>query len=108
MRGHAIRIIVLLWLGWYLSGPLAATIDRWDGPREETHDIEFNAGGGVVLIAAVFCFAILLAKKFRERFLSPFRNVWEAVAPDLVFARLGIYLLANLDCSHSPPFPIRI
>jgi hypothetical protein len=108
MRGRALRIVVLLWFGWYLSGPLAATIDRWDGPRQEFHDIQFNAGGGVVLVAAAFCFAIFLVKKFRERFLSPLRSVCQAVVGLFAPDPQPIHLEAKLDSNRSPPFPIRI
>lgn len=108
MRGRAIRFIVLLWLGWYLSGPLAAIVDKWDGPQQEWEDLQFNAGGGAVLIAAVFCLAVLLAKKYRERFLSPHGNVSEAVVSILASGPLPTRWLANLEPNRSPPFPIRI
>ena len=108
MRGCVLRVIVLLWLGWYLSGPLAATVDTWDGPRQEARDIQFNAGGGVVLLAAVFCFSILLAKKMYERIsircgdarLS-FTALDDPGRPRAVWN-------ATLSVGHSPPFPIRI
>ncbi len=36
----------LLWLGWYLSGPLFETLDYWDAPQEEVRDIMPSAGLG--------------------------------------------------------------
>jgi len=33
MKRSAAKLFVLLWLGWYLSGPVAETIDFWDTPQ---------------------------------------------------------------------------
>jgi hypothetical protein len=108
MRGRVLRMIVLLWLGWYLSGPLAATVDSWDGPRQEFRDIQFNAGGGVVLVACVFCFSILLAEKFRERLLSPFRNIRQGITSVEPGSRPQELMRAVFGSNHSPPFSLRI
>lgn len=101
-------MIVLLWFGWYLSGPIAATFDTWDGPLQEFHDIQFNAGGGVALIAAVFCFSILLVKKLQERFLSPFRYVVQGTHLKMALVCPRVLQEATVYSNHSPPLPIRI
>ena len=67
MTRRALRILILLWLGWYLSGPLCETIDFWDTPPEEMRDVMRSAGGAATLVAAIFCFGMLLFRKWRER-----------------------------------------
>ena len=108
MKRRALRIAVLLWLGWYLSGPLCETFDFWDPPRAEIHDIERNAGGAVTLVAAIICFAIFVMRKWRERFSSLARTLQDRFLP------LNLYLPvfatpAAHTSSHSPPLlPLRI
>ena len=54
MKIHWLSVVVLLWLGWYISGPVAETFDFWDTPRLEIRDIANNADGGIALVAAIF------------------------------------------------------
>jgi hypothetical protein len=108
MRRRALRIAVLFWLGWYLSGPVCATFDFWDTPREETHDIQRNAGGAVTLVAAIFCFAVYLIRKWRERcsFQAQTLRGW---LPALSFYFPTLVATAPPVSSHSPPLsPLRI
>src|SRR5262245_15016924 len=51
MKRLALKGLIFLWLGWYLSGPIVETIDTWDSPQNEMQDVLFNAGGAITLIA---------------------------------------------------------
>jgi hypothetical protein len=66
MNRQVLRILFLLWLGWYLSGPLFEMVDRWDTPQEEMGDVLWSASGAVSLLAAGVCIGILVFQKFRE------------------------------------------
>jgi purine-cytosine permease-like protein len=108
MKRHALRIAVLLWLGWYLSGPIAATFDFWDPPREEMHDVQRNAGGLVTFLALVACFGIAAVRKLRQRsrYLA---TVAASLSLALIFRLSASLLLAIPTSSHSPPLlPLRI
>jgi hypothetical protein len=107
MRQRALRIIILLWLGWYLAGPLAEVVDRWDGPRAEVHDIQSNAGGRLTLLAAAFCFAIFWVKKLRE-YCRDLSRTFCRQLPSLRFTHLLALGTALPVDIHSPPFPLRI
>ena len=51
-----VKVLIFLWLGWYLSGPIVETIDTWESPQNEMQDVIFNAAGMLTLIAlAVLC-----------------------------------------------------
>ena len=98
---------MLFWIGWYLAGPLAVTIDCWDGPRQEIHDILFNAGGGVTLVACAFSLVMLQAKKFRDSCSLPYHGERAPIAADLLgpaFAPLDPFTVFI----HSPPTTLRI
>jgi hypothetical protein len=108
MSRRALRIAMLLWLGWYLSGPVCATFDFWDSPREEAHDVQRNAGGAVTLVAAIFCFAIYLSRKWRER-CSFWATTLRGWLPPLSFHLPTLVTTARPASSHSPPLsPLRI
>ena len=50
------KVLILLWLSWYFSGPIVETIDTWESPQNEMQDVIFNAAGALTLIAlAVLC-----------------------------------------------------
>ena len=104
MRGRLLRIVVLLWIGWYLSGPAAETFDYWDGPSQEVHDVMFNAGGGVT-VAAFALFLILRSKTLRKRFTCPLRSVCLLVVS--YTTKLVVFgSRLPLSASHSPPVPL--
>src|SRR6516225_5785148 len=63
MKRRAVKVFFVLWFASYLSGPLAETIDFWDPPTEEMRDVQRNAGGAMVLVAAAVCIGILLLLK---------------------------------------------
>jgi len=98
---------VLFWIGWYLSGPLAETIDHWDGPRQEIQDILFNAGGGVTLVACAFSLVILQAKKLRESCSLPDHNEGAPIASAMIAPAVAALHLFAVSI-HSPPIFLRI
>lgn len=108
MRYQTLRIAMLLWLGWYLSGPLGASFDSWDPPREAVHDVARNAGGAVTLVGAIFCFAAYFIRKWRERCSFPAR-ILRGWLPPLSFYLPTFVVTARPASSHSPPVsPLRL
>lgn len=102
-----LRILVLLWLGWYLSGPVAETIDFWDPPTEEMHDVLRNAAGTAVLVAAAVCIGIVLLRKLREGFEYLAQAFRQHSLP--LTSTTPVYLpLTAPFATHSPPLPLRI
>ncbi len=110
MKGRILRILVLLWLAWYIWGPLDPVVDYWDSPRQTLSDMERQANGTVVLVAAAFAFAPLQVRKLRERFhrsLRAMRSV--AVAPAAPLEPLWAALAPTpIQTIHAPPAPLRI
>ena len=104
---RALRILILLWLGWYLSGPLCETIDFWDTPPEEMRDVMRSAGGAATLVAAIFCFGMLLFRKWRERCSLQARVLRDRFLP-LHFQLPTFTLLTASAPSPSPPVSLRI
>jgi hypothetical protein len=99
-KRHALRIAVLIWLGWYLSGPVCETFDFWDPPRAEVHDIQRNAGGAAVLVAAIFCFAVALIRRLREGFQRQARIGASLLS---LISFLSPFVPTEPALSHSPP-----
>lgn len=108
MKGQILRIFVLLWLAWYVWGPLDPVFDYWDTPRQTMSDMERSANGTVVLIAGVFVFASLQARKLRERFHRSLRVVRTAVAVPLDPVYGVALALIPVQPIHSPPVSLRI
>ena len=109
MEGRTVRVIALLWLGWYLSGPVCETVDRWDGPRQELSDILFHAGGGLVILAAAALVGPRLLKRLREvlvRSLAPNQLCPFAVSHGVVLVFSSVLLAPSP--ANSPPGPLRI
>jgi hypothetical protein len=107
VKGRLVKILVLLWLGWYISGPLCETIDFWDTPHEEMRDVMRSAGGAATLVAAIFCFGILLFRKWRERYAFLARSLRGRFAPLTLDLRTFTLPRASAP-SPSPPLPLRI
>lgn len=108
MKRRVIKILVLIWLGWYLTGPVCETFDFWDPPRAEVDDIKHNAGGYVTLVAAIFCFVIVLIRKWRER-SSFLPGVLRGCFLPLIFYLPIFTVPAAPASSHSPPLlPLRV
>src|SRR5207248_3121202 len=64
MSAPFVRIVFVIWLGWYLTGPLAETFDFWDTPQEEIADLASPVDGALVWAAAAICLAILVSRQF--------------------------------------------
>ena len=107
MRRRIMKLLVLLWLGWYLSGPLAQFVDSWDSPQEEMGDIARSAGGVVTLLGGVICFGIVLFRRWRERWLHLARAV-RRLRLSVSFKPPIFRPLAPSPTVHSPPLPLRI
>jgi hypothetical protein len=108
MKGRGLRLIILLWFGWYLSGPICETVDHWDGPRQEVNDIFFHAGGGLVVLAAAALVAPRLLKGLREVIAQSFvpNPLWQLAREPTVLT-----FVCNLPIpipGHSPPLSLRI
>ncbi len=109
MKVSWLSLVVLLWLGWYVSGPIAETCDFWDTPRQEFHDMTTNAGGGVALLAAVFGLGLAAARKWRE-VRAPRIRLHRRQAKGGLNVRTAFSANSNVrfDAAHSPPIPLRI
>lgn len=106
VRQRLLRIAILLWIGWYVSGPVAETFDYWDTPHQEVHDIMFNAGGGVTVGACAF-FLIFWVRNRRKPCATPQRSVCARVV-DSIFQPVVFEPRHLLASNHSPPIPLRI
>ena len=107
VKGRLFKIVILLWLGWYLSGPVEEMIDSWDPPREEMHDVMRNAGGLATLLAVGVCFALAVLRKLRERCKYFARLISQRVC--FLILKLPILLPFAVPApAHSPPTPLRI
>ena len=98
MKRRSIRFLVLLWLGWYLSGPLVETVDWWDSPREEVADVATSAGGFVTLVGVAICLGFCLFREWRDRCLAMAKLVRQQ-APLLIS-------YPHLFRSFSPPWRV--
>ena len=107
MRRRTTKLLVLLWLGWYLSGPVAQFVDSWDSPQEEIGDIARSAGGAVTLLAGVICFGIALFRRWRDRWLGFARTARRLCLP-LGPATPDFPFPAPFYIIHAPPPPLRI
>src|SRR5262245_63914829 len=63
MSGRSLRVLFLIWLCWYLAGPLFETFDFWDTPQEELLDIASSTSGALIWAAAEVCLAVLLLRQ---------------------------------------------
>lgn len=101
------RVFVLLWLGWYLSGPAAEMVDFWDTPRQEMSDIVRVGGGLVALVGMALAIALDQVRGLSKRFGLALRAL-----PGLSVIRVERALreaaLIILNPFHSPPVQLRI
>jgi hypothetical protein len=107
MKRRVVKCLVLFWLGWYLSGPVAETIDIWDPPTEEMRDVLRNVGGIVVLVAAAVCIGLQLLRRLREGFGYLAEALRYHSLPVMLPLTFCLPFRAPL-ATHSPPVPLRI
>ncbi len=107
-KGRLVRLLILLWLGWYLSGPICEVVDFWDTPTEEMQDVAFHGGGAVSLAAVAFCVGITLASKARTLGRVSARA---ARMSQVILTRstlLTSAMATTIPQGVSPPLPLRI
>lgn len=107
MKVRWINLVVLLWLGWYISGPTAETFDFWDTPRQEMHDVARSGGGIVLLVGTAIAVALDQIRRLRKRLRLNLRPLLGLI---LVRIELPATMVvpAILMPSHSPPIQLRV
>lgn len=108
MKRRLLKFAILLWLGWYLWGPVDPVVDFWDTPRQQMSDMVRAAGGTVVLTAAAFALAQLQFRNLRDRLRlaasAPVGIMTGHPPTTIPVAPVSALLLR----SHAPPIPLRI
>ena len=107
MKRRALRILILLWLGWYLSGPVAEVVDFWDTPPEEMSDIARVAGGVVALVGAGLAITLAHIRKLGQRFRLASRLALRYIVLSIE-SRLSPLAAVPWLPPHSPPIALRI
>jgi hypothetical protein len=107
MNRRGLKFLLLVLIGWYLAGPVAETLDHWDGIRAETADIARSAGGAVTFVMGGVAVAIALLRQLKARCAFSARALSGRSEP--AFSPLPMPVVATLtSASHSPPVPLRI
>jgi hypothetical protein len=107
LKGRMLRVFVLLWLGWYLWGPVDPVVDFWDSPRQTMSDMVRAASGAMALLGAGLATALLQSRKVRERFRSVSHTALgfiACLAAPATVTRPSI----PFQVIHGPPVPLRI
>jgi hypothetical protein len=107
MERRALRIFVLLWLGWYLSGPMAQMVDFWDTPPQEMNDIARSTCGMVALVGTGLAVTLGLIRRLSRRYRLPLRRLFGLIVIR-VERSLPAFIPVILNPSHSPPVRLRI
>ena len=107
MRGRLLRMMVLLWLGWYVSGPLEETFDFWDSPQEEMADVARSAGELVALLGVAVAVSVRQLRKLRERWRLLARSIRRRFPPVIGPALLSAPPL-SFRSGCRPLIPLRI
>jgi hypothetical protein len=107
MRRRALRILVLLWLGWYLWGPVDPVFDFWDTPRQQLCDMVRMAGGVVALMGVGLATASIQIRKLCDRFRLAARAPHGVIARQPQPAPVALLPIPS-QSAHSPPIPLRI
>jgi len=108
MRPRILRVLALLWLGWYLAGPVCEAVDTWDGPQEELQDVIFHAGGALTVMAAGFCAGQVLSRRFRRLGEVLAQRARIHLVAILALKPQTFVPLTSLLADNPTPVPIRV
>lgn len=104
MRMTALKLLMVLLLGAFLSGPLFESVDPGDDGRKKSADVTLASGGFLVTLAAAV--ALTLARRRRARPISISLckvRLFKVRLTALCFPAFG----TSIDY-HSPPLFLRI
>jgi hypothetical protein len=107
MKGRMLRILVLLWLAWYIWGPVDPAVDWWDTPRQTMADMVRAAGGTVVLMGAGLAMAQLQGRRLRDGFRQ-YSHATLSLVMHSVQSVTVAFLCIPTQRIHAPPVPLRI
>jgi len=107
VKRRTLRIFVLLWLGWYLWGPVDPAVDWWDTPRQTMADMVRAAGGMVVLMGAGFDMAQLQGRMLREGFRQYSHATLSLVVRPFQRVTTACLSIPSQQI-QAPPVPLRI
>jgi hypothetical protein len=113
MRSRWLKSALVVFLGWYISGPLFMTVDCWDNAHEEVQDIALSTGGFVTIAGAAFLVGIAGLKTLEERSAadSHRQTNWLCPSPLAQFFTsllLAFALQLLTTIAVSPPSQLRI
>ena len=113
MSSNWLKLALVVFLGWTISGPFFMTVDCWDNAHEETQDIARSTGGVVTLLGAAFLAGMVALRKLQERLSSSSRHqtVLKNLFPQSSFTSsffLPVVLQLSMSMDSSPPSPLRI
>jgi hypothetical protein len=107
MKRRMVRVFVVLWLGWYLWGPVDPAVDWWDTPSQTMADMVRAAGGMVVLMGAGFAMARLQGRRLRDGFRLYSHATLSLVIRSVQRVTVA-FLFIPAQPTHAPPVPLRI
>ena len=108
MTQRALRLLILFWLGWYLSGPICESVDSWDGAGEEVQDILFHAGGALTVLAAGFSAGIAVVRRLRQLCRTLGQTLRARLVTAFTLKLRDFSVVTPSAPAHSPPVPLRI
>ncbi len=106
MSRQFLRVVFLIWLCWYLAGPLFETFDFWDTPQEEMGDIASSESGVLIWAAAGLCVAVFVFQQFCRCFGCS--AVFRVNLLSLLSLKLPSYLTAAESIPALDTSPLRL
>ena len=107
MKRRVVRVFVVLWLGWYLWGPVDPAVDWWDSPRQTMADMVRAAGGTAALMGAGVAMALLQSRKLRDGFRLCSHAMLSLVVRSVQRVTVAFLSIPEQPI-HAPPVPLRI
>jgi hypothetical protein len=113
MRSRCLKLALVIFVGWYVSGPLFMTFDWWDNAAEETQDIARSAGGITAIVGAAFLAGLTAFKKLSDRSAAESHRFARLSVRSLQLSALPSNFLvvspySFISMDASPPSPLRI